>query len=150
MGLDYGSKTVGVAVSDALGITAQAVETICRKDENKLRKTCARIEELIKEYEVGKIVLGLPKHMNNDIGERAEQTIEFGEMLHRRTGLEVVMWDERLTTVEAERTLMENGIRREDRKKYVDQIAAVFILQGYLDSVQMRKAGSSMPERGVE
>ena len=140
MGLDYGSKTVGVAVSDALGITAQAVETICRKDENKLRKTCARIEELIKEYEVGKIVLGLPKHMNNDIGERAEQTIEFGEMLHRRTGLEVVMWDERLTTVEAERTLMENGIRREDRKKYVDQIAAVFILQGYLDSVQMRKA----------
>ena len=100
MGLDYGSKTVGVAVSDALGITAQAVETICRKDENKLRKTCARIEELIKEYEVGKIVLGLPKHMNNDIGERAEQTIEFGEMLHRRTGLEVVMWDERLTTVE--------------------------------------------------
>lgn len=150
MGLDYGSKTVGVAVSDALGITAQAVETICRKDENKLRKTCARIEELIKEYEVGKIVLGLPKHMNNDIGERAEQTIEFGEMLHRRTGFEVVMWDERLTTVEAERTLMENGIRREDRKKYVDQIAAVFILQGYLDSVQMRKAGSSMPERGVE
>lgn len=150
MGLDYGSKTVGVAVSDALGITAQAVETICRKDENKLRKTCARIEELIKEYEVGKIVLGLPKHMNNDIGERAEQTIEFGERLHRRTGLEVVMWDERLTTVEAERTLMENGIRREDRKKYVDQIAAVFILQGYLDSVQMRKAGSSMPERGVE
>lgn len=150
MGLDYGSKTVGVAVSDALGITAQAVETICRKDENKLRKTCARIEELIKEYEVGKIVLGLPKHMNNDIGERAEQTIEFGEMLHRRTGLEVVMWDERLTTVEAERTLMENGIRREDRKKYVDQIAAVFILQGYLDSVQMRKEGSSMPERGVE
>ena len=150
MGLDYGSKTVGVAVSDALGITAQAVETICRKDENKLRKTCARIEELIKEYEVGKIVLGLPKHMNNDIGERAEQTIEFGEMLHRRTGLEVVMWDERLTTVEAERTLMENGIRREDRKKYVDQLAAVFILQGYLDSVQMRKAGSSMPERGVE
>ena len=150
MGLDYGSKTVGVAVSDALGITAQAVETICRKDENKLRKTCARIEELIKEYEVGKIVLGLPKHMNNDIRERAEQTIEFGEMLHRRTGLEVVMWDERLTTVEAERTLMENGIRREDRKKYVDQIAAVFILQGYLDSVQMRKEGSSMPERGVE
>ena len=150
MGLDYGSRTVGVAVSDPLGITAQAVETICRKDENKLRKTCARIEELIKEYEVGKIVLGLPKHMNNDIGERAEQTIEFGEMLHRRTGLEVVMWDERLTTVEAERTLMENGIRREDRKKYVDQIAAVFILQGYLDSVQMRKAGSSMPERGVE
>ena len=141
MGLDYGSKTVGVAVSDALGITAQAVETICRKDENKLRKTCARIEELIKEYEVGKIVLGLPKHMNNDIGERAEQTIEFGEMLHRRTGLEVVMWDERLTTVSAERTLIENKVRREDRKKYIDQIAAVFILQGYLDSAHLNKEG---------
>lgn len=150
MGLDYGSRTVGVAVSDPLGITAQAVETICRKDENKLRKTCARIEELVAEYEVEKIVLGLPKHMNNDIGDRAEKSMQFGEMIGRRTGLEVVMWDERLTTVEAERTLMENGIRREDRKKYVDQIAAVFILQGYLDSVQMRKAGSSMPERGVE
>ena len=71
MGLDYGSRTVGVAVSDPLGITAQAVETICRKDENKLRKTCARIEELVAEYEVEKIVLGLPKHMNNDIGDRA-------------------------------------------------------------------------------
>lgn len=148
--MDYGSRTVGVAVSDPLGITAQAVETICRKDENKLRKTCARIEELVAEYEVEKIVLGLPKHMNNDIGDRAEKSMQFGEMIGRRTGLEVVMWDERLTTVEAERTLMENGIRREDRKKYVDQIAAVFILQGYLDSVQMRKAGSSMPERGVE
>ena len=150
MGLDYGSKTVGVAISDPLGITAQAIETICRKDENKLRKTCARIEALIEEYKVERIVLGLPKHMNNDIGDRAERSLEFGKMLSRRTGLEVVMWDERLTTVEAERTLMENGIRREDRKKYVDQIAAVFILQGYLDSVQMRKAGSSMPERGVE
>ena len=139
MGLDYGSKTVGVAVSDALGITAQAVETICRKDENKLRKTCARIEELIKEYEVGKIVLGLPKHMNNDIGERAEKSLEFRDMLHRRTGLEVVMWDERLTTVEAERTLIESNIRRENRKKHIDQIAAVFILQGYLDLMHMRR-----------
>ncbi len=133
--MDYGSKTVGVAISDPLEITAQAIETICRKDENKLRKTCARIEELIAEYEVGKIVLGLPKHMNNDIGDRAEKSIEFGEMLRRRTGLEVVMWDERLTTVEAERTLIENKVRREDRKKYIDKIAAVFILQGYLDSL---------------
>ena len=135
MGLDYGSKTVGVAVSDLLGMTAQPVETITRKDENKLRKTCARIEELIKEYQVTKIVLGLPKHMNDDIGDRAEKSIAFGEMLKRRTGLEVVMWDERLTTVEAEQTLIECNIRREDRKKYIDQIAAVFILQGYMDSV---------------
>ena len=146
MGLDYGSKTVGVAVSDPLvsdplGITAQAVETICRKDENKLRKTCARIEELVAEYEVEKIVLGLPKHMNNDIGDRAEKSMQFGEMIGRRTGLEVVMWDERLTTVSAERTLIENKVRREDRKKYIDQIAAVFILQGYLDSAHLNKEG---------
>ena len=139
MGLDYGSKTVGVAISDPLGITAQAIETICRKDENKLRKTCARIEELIGEYEVEQIVLGLPKHMNNDIGNRAEKSIEFGQMLERRTGLKVVMWDERLTTVEAERTLIENKVRREDRKKYIDKIAAVFILQGYLDSIHFNK-----------
>ena len=118
MGLDYGSKTVGVAMSDPLGITAQAVETIWRKDENKLRKTCARIEELISEYEVERIVLGLPKHMNNDLGERAEKALAFGEMVKRRTGLEVVMWDERLTTVEAERTLIENNVRRENRKQY--------------------------------
>lgn len=134
MGLDYGSKTVGVAISDPLGITAQALETIWRKEENKLRKTCARIEEVIREYQVERIVLGLPKHMNNDLGERAEKALAFGEMLKRRTGLEVVMWDERLTTVEAERTLIENKVRRENRKQYIDQIAAVFILQGYLDS----------------
>lgn len=133
--MDYGSKTVGVAVSDLLGMTAQPVETITRKEENKLRKTCARIEELIREYEVTKIVLGLPKHMNDEIGDRAEKSIAFGEMLHRRTGLEVIMWDERLTTVEAEQTLIECNVRREDRKKYIDQIAAVFILQGYMDSV---------------
>ena len=135
MGLDYGSKTVGVAMSDPLGITAQAVETIWRNDENKLRKTCARIEELISEYEVERIVLGLPKHMNNDLGERAQKALAFGEMVKRRTGLEVVMWDERLTTVEAERTLIENNVRRENRKQYIDKIAAVFILQGYLDSI---------------
>ena len=137
MGLDYGSKTVGVAISDALGITAQGIETICRKEENKLRKTFARIEELIQEYEVTKIVLGLPKHMNNEIGERAEKSLQFGEMLKRRTGLEVVMWDERMTTVSAEQVLIENKVRREDRKKYIDKIAAVFILQGYLDAVHM-------------
>ncbi len=134
MGLDYGSKTVGVAMSDPLGLTAQGLETIWRKEENKLRKTCARIEELVKEYGVECIVLGLPKHMNNDIGDRAEKSLEFGEMLKRRTGLEVIMWDERLTTAEAERTLMESNVRREDRKQYIDKIAAVFILQGYLDA----------------
>lgn len=139
MGLDYGTKTVGVAVSDPLGITAQVVETITRKEENKLRKTCARIEALIAEYGVERIVLGFPKHMNNDIGERAEKALEFRDMLARRTGLEVVMWDERLTTVSAERTLMESGVRRENRKKHIDQIAAVFILQGYLDMLSMRQ-----------
>ena len=137
--MDYGSKTVGVAVSDGLGWTAQALETITRKDTNKLRRTLARIEELVAEYNVERIVLGFPKHMNNDIGERAEKALEFGEMLKRRTGIEIVMWDERLTTVEAERTLLESGVRRENRKQYVDQIAAVFILQGYLDSLGMQK-----------
>lgn len=138
--MDYGSKTVGVAISDALGITAQGIETITRKEENKLRKTCARIEALIQEYEVDWIVLGLPRHMNYDIGTRAEASIAFGEMLKRRTGLEVIMWDERLTTVEANRTLIENKVRREDRKKYIDKIAAVFILQGYLDSRVLRNS----------
>ena len=117
MGLDYGTKTVGVAISDPLGLTAQGIETIQRKEENKLRRTCARIEELIKEYQVEKIVLGFPKHMNNDIGERAQKSLEFRDMLVRRTGLEVIMWDERLTTVAAEQTLIESGVRRENRKQ---------------------------------
>lgn len=138
MGLDFGAKTVGVAVSDPLGLTAQGVETITRTQENKLRKTLARIEELARDFEVEKIVLGFPKHMNNDIGERAEKTLEFKKMLERRTGLEVELWDERLTTVSAEKVLMESGVRRENRKLYIDKIAAVFILQGYLDSVSMR------------
>jgi len=139
MGLDYGSKTVGVAISDSLLLTAQGIETIERKEENKLRKTLARIEALIKEYEVERIVLGLPLNMNDTIGERAERTLEFKAMLERRTGLEVVMWDERLTTVEAEQILIESNVRREDRKKYIDKIAAGFILQGYLDSLYMQK-----------
>ena len=137
MGLDYGSKTVGVAISDPLGLTAQGIETIARKEENKLRQTLARIEALVKEYEVEKIVLGFPKNMNNTIGERAEKSLELKGKLERRIGIPVIMWDERLTTVEAERTLIESKVRREDRKKYVDKIAAVFILQGYLDSLSM-------------
>lgn len=134
MGLDYGSKTVGVAISDPLGITAQGIEIIRREKESKLRQTLARIEALIKEYEVESIVLGFPKNMNNTIGDRAEKSLAFKEMLEKRTGLDVVMWDERLTTVEANRTLMEGKVRREDRKQYVDMLAAVYILQGYLDS----------------
>lgn len=133
MGLDFGSKTVGVAISDSLLITAQGIEIIRRKEENKLRQTLARIEALIEEYEVTEIVLGFPKHMNDSIGERAELSLEFKEKLERRTGLPVVMWDERLTTVAADKAMMEAGIRRENRKDYVDMIAATFILQGYLD-----------------
>ena len=139
LGLDYGSKTVGVAVSDPMGLTAQGVETIWRKQENKLRQTLARIEELVSEYQVERIVVGYPKNMNNTVGDRALKSLEFKEKLEKRTGLPVVMWDERLTTVEAERTLMEAGVRRENRKQYLDELAAVFILQGYLDSLGMKK-----------
>lgn len=135
MGLDFGSKTVGVSVSDPLLITAQGVEIIRREEANKLRKTLARIEELIQQYEVGEIVLGLPKNMNNTEGDRVALTMEFKEKLERRTGLTVHMWDERLTTVAADKAMMEAGIRRENRKDYVDMIAADFILQGYLDSL---------------
>ena len=134
MGLDYGSKTIGVAISDPLGLTAQGIEIIRREEENKLRKSLRRIEELIKEYQVEEIVLGFPKNMNNTIGERAEKSLQLKETLERRCKLPVIMWDERLTTVEANRTLMESKVRMENRSKYVDMIAAVFILQGYLDS----------------
>ena len=124
MGLDFGSKTVGVAISDPLFLTAQGIEIVRRKAPGKLRQTLARINELKEEYEVGKIVLGFPKNMNNTEGERCEKTLEFKEMLEKRTGLEVVLWDERLTTVEADRTMMQVGIRRENRKEYVDELAA--------------------------
>ncbi len=133
MGLDFGSKTVGVAVSDPLFLTAQGVEIVRREKENQLRKTLARIEELIGEYEVGEIVLGLPMNMNGTEGVRVELTREFQEKLERRTGLPVHLYDERLTTVMADNAMMEAGIRREDRKDYVDRIAAQLILQGYLD-----------------
>lgn len=133
IGLDFGSKTTGVAVSDPFGWTAQGLEIIRRKEENKLRRTLARIEELVREYQAERIVLGLPKNMNNTLGERAEKSLAFKEQLERRCGIPVIMWDERLTTVAADRTMMEQGIRRENRKQYVDEIAAVFILQNYLD-----------------
>ena len=135
--MDFGSKTVGVAVSDSLLLTAQGLEIIRRKEENKLRQTLARLEELIVEYEVEEIVLGRPLNMNATEGVRVELTMEFKEKLERRTGLPVIMWDERLTTVAADRTMMEAGVRRETRKEYVDMIAATLILQGYLDRRSM-------------
>lgn len=139
MGLDFGSKTVGVAISDPLMITAQGIEIIRRKEENKLRKTLARIEALIEEYYVDEIVLGYPKNMNDTLGERVEKTEEFKEMLERRTGLPVALWDERLTTVAADKAMIEAGLRREERKEQIDMLAAVLILQGYLDYKGMQK-----------
>ena len=136
LGLDFGSKTVGVAVSDELMLTAQGLEIVRRQSPNKLRQTLARIEQIVTEYQVERIVLGYPKNMNNTEGERCEKTKEFAQMLERRTGLSVVLWDERLTTVAADRHMMESGIRRENRKQYVDEIAAVFILQGYMEKVK--------------
>lgn len=136
MGLDYGSRTVGVAISDALCLTAQPKEIIRRKEENKLRQTLARIEELIVEYDVTGIVLGLPVHMDTSVGERAELALEFKDKLERRTGIEVQMLDERLTTVEADEIMDELGIRGKERKEHVDMIAAELILQDYLNSVK--------------
>lgn len=141
IGLDFGSRTVGVAVCDPFMITAQGVEIIRRKEENKLRQTYARIEELCAEYNAERIVLGLPKNMNNTSGDRVDKTMDFKAALERRTGLEVVMWDERLTTVVADNAMMEAGIRRENRKEYVDMIAAQLILQGYLDSLAAEQKG---------
>lgn len=134
LGLDYGSKTVGVAVSDPLGITAQGVETIRRERETKLRRTLARIDELIGEYQIEKIVLGLPKNLDGSLGERAQKTQEFGEALKARTKLPVEMWDERLTTVAADRALEEGGVPAADRKQVVDTVAAVFILESYMQA----------------
>ena len=134
MGLDYGSKTVGVAISDELLLTAQGKEIIRRKEENKLRKTLARIEELIQEYSVEKVVLGLPLNMDQTPSERSQLCLEFKDKIERRTGLPVIMWDERLTTVEADDIMDELGIRGKDRKEYVDMIAAQIILQDYLDN----------------
>ncbi len=139
MGLDFGSKTVGVALSDPTGLIATGLEIVRREREDKLRQTLARIEAIIVEYGVEKIVLGYPKNMNDTEGERVQKTLAFKEMLERRTALEVELWDERLTTVEADAVMMEAGIRREDRKKYVDKIAAAFILQGYLDYAKEKK-----------
>ncbi len=134
LGLDFGSKTVGVAVSDPLFLTAQGVEIIRREKESKLRKTFARIKELIDRYEVTSIVLGYPKNLNGTEGDRCEKTNAFKEELEQKFSIPVILWDERLTTVSADNIMMESGIRRENRKEYVDEIAAMLILQGYLDS----------------
>lgn len=133
MGLDYGSVTVGVAISDELLITAQGIEVIRRKQENKLRQTYQRIEALIEEYGVEQIVVGYPKHLDNSIGERAKKSEEFAEDLKRRTGLSVVLWDERLTTVAAHRVLDQGAVGLKQKMQVVDKLAAVLILQGYLD-----------------
>ncbi len=135
MALDYGSKTIGVAISDPLLVTAQGLETISRTKENKLRQSLARLEAIIKEYDVDTVVLGLPLNMNNEIGDRARRTLEFGDMLKKRTGLNVIMRDERLTSNQAHRVLSEAGLKYEKHKKYVDTMAAVLILQNYLDEL---------------
>ena len=143
MALDFGSRTIGVAVSDPLRITAQGIETIFRNGENKLRRSLARLEELIREYDVGTIVLGLPLNMNNECGDRAQKTLEFRDLLEKRTGLPVIMRDERLTSMQAHRVLDDAGFRREDHKKHIDRMAAVLILQNYLDDPMTGPEGES-------
>jgi len=138
LGLDFGERTVGVAISDELFLTAQPLETIFRKEENKLRRTCARIEELIAEYQVTEIVIGLPLHMDDSVSLRSEKCVEFQQMVARRTGLPVFMQDERLTTVEAEEVLDEMGVPRREQKAYIDKIAASFILQDYLNQKEKK------------
>lgn len=133
LGLDFGSKTVGVAVSDPLGLTATAIEIVRRQSSNKLRKTLARIEEIIKEYDIDTIVLGYPVMLDGTAGERVEKTKEFATMLERRTGKEIIFQDERLTTVEAYEIMDLMGIKKEDRYDYVDMIAAKVILEDYLN-----------------
>lgn len=133
MGLDVGSKTVGVAVSDAFGWTAQGVETI-QIDEAKEEYGLERLAELVKEHEVSSFVVGYPKNMNNTVGPRGEASERYADMLREQFGFPVVLWDERLSTMAAERMLIEADVSRAKRKKVIDKMAAVMILQGYLDS----------------
>lgn len=134
LGLDFGTKTTGVAVSDAMGWTAQGVEIIRRQNENQINPTINRIDELCKQYKVEKIVLGFPKNMNNTLGERAEKTLEFKTKLENKIAIPIEMWDERLSTVSAENILLEADLSRKKRKKVIDKLAATIILQNYLDS----------------
>ena len=133
MGLDYGNVHVGVALSDELGMTAYPLEVIERKDSNKLRKTFARIEEIAREYKVDKIIIGLPLNMDDSESEISKTVIDFSENIKRRTGLPVELWDERLSTLEATDILKEAGIKVQDRKTYIDKIAASFILRRYME-----------------
>lgn len=141
MALDYGSKTVGVAVSDELGLTALPLETIKREKENKLRKTLARIEEIIKEKSISLIVLGKPLNMDDSEGERVEKSLAFKEALEKRTGLEVLWQDERLSSVEAEEILVDSGIKKEDMKRYIDSVAASVILKEFMNTNKERLYG---------
>lgn len=134
MGLDLGDKTIGVAVSDLLLLTAQGVEIIRRDNPVDLSKSMARLKELIKMYEVDKIVLGFPKNMNNTVGERCEKSIRFKEKLENEFRIEVVLMDERLTTMQADKMLISADVSRQKRKQVIDKMAAVLILQSYLDS----------------
>lgn len=136
MGLDYGAKTVGVALSDALLLTSQPFETIFREEENKLRKTYRRIEEIAKENEVSLIVLGLPLSMDGSVSEQTLKTLSFKEAIERRTGLPVVLQDERLTSIAADEVLSESGIPERERKQYIDRVAAALILKEYMDNVK--------------
>ena len=135
MGLDLGSRTCGVAFSDALGFLASAHSTI-RFEEDDYNTALDKIIELIQEFNVETVVLGLPKHMNGDIGDRAELSIQFKEILEQEAHVKVVLWDERLTTVSANKSMIASNMRREKRKEMIDAMAAVMILQGYLDSLK--------------
>ncbi|MFC2948438.1 Holliday junction resolvase RuvX [Virgibacillus sediminis] len=132
IGLDVGSKTIGVAVSDALGWTAQGLTTI-KWDENNLESADEELKNIIEEHEIGKAIIGLPKNMNGTIGERGEASQRYAEHVEKVHGIPVSLWDERLTTVAAERVLLEADMSRKKRKKVIDKMAAVMILQGYLD-----------------
>lgn len=138
IGLDYGSKTVGVALSDELMLTAQPLTTIHRDRPTKLRQTLAQIEQIIEQYDVDRIVVGWPKKLDNEEGERCEKTKEFGDMLENRTRLEIIYQDERLTTAQADGVLEQGGIRKDKRKQYIDKMAASLILQNYLDTLSHR------------
>ncbi|AYB00785.1 Holliday junction resolvase RuvX [Lachnoanaerobaculum umeaense] len=133
MGLDYGSKTIGVAISDELGLTAQPFETIERSGENKLRRSLARISEIVKEKNIRKIVVGLPVNMSGENGERVALTLAFVEKLKSRVDVPIIMQDERLTTMEADEILDESGVKKKDRKQFIDQIAAGIILREYME-----------------
>ena len=139
IGLDFGAMTCGVAISDALLITAQGIETIRRTHETKLRKTYQRIEYLIDWYEVDTIVVGLPKKLDGSEGDRAEKSRAFAADLERRTGLPVIMWDERFSTVSAAAVLADAGVGLEEKEQVIDKMAAQIILQNYLDYLSIKK-----------